>query len=202
MSLCPLKMLSRTIIAAFMASVSALLASSPAAHVAFDGPTGMLVSWDTADRLEHPAIRYGLSKGNMTSTASSPESASSGSASIYHHRVKITDLEPDTLYFYAPLDLFGDESTLEPYTFKTAKPAGNMDPYTIAFVCDTLRLGLPAKAVTDDLVDGAVAAESDHQSIIESLASTVDSYDFIVIPRGSTSAGMRHVSLFVWSVPS
>lgn len=106
-------------------------------RLAYAGPTGMVVSWNTYSKLEQPTVRYGLSPWALTNTASSDVSITYNTSTTYNNHVKITGLEPNTLYYYQPQN--SNSST--PYTFRTSRPAGDGTPYSIAVAVDMGLMG-------------------------------------------------------------
>ncbi|KAL2012586.1 hypothetical protein VTN00DRAFT_111 [Thermoascus crustaceus] len=106
-------------------------------RLAYAGPTGMVVSWNTYSKLERPTVRYGLAPWALTNTASSDVSITYNTSTTYNNHVKITNLAPNTLYYYQPQH--SNSSTL--YSFKTSRPAGDGTPYSIAVAVDMGLMG-------------------------------------------------------------
>lgn len=69
-------------------------------RLAYAGPTGMVVSWNTYSKLERPTVRYGRTPWALTHSASSNISITYPTSTTYNNHVKITGLEPNTLYYY------------------------------------------------------------------------------------------------------
>lgn len=69
-------------------------------RLAYAGDTGMHVSWNTYSQLSKPTVRYGTSPHNLNMEASSNISVTYQTSTTYNNHVKITGLEPDTLYYY------------------------------------------------------------------------------------------------------
>lgn len=101
-------------------------------RLAYAGPTGMVVSWNTYSKLERPTVRYGRTPWALTHSASSNISITYPTSTTYNNHVKITGLEPNTLYYYLP----EHSNSSTPYTFRTSRPAGDGTPYSIAVVVD------------------------------------------------------------------
>ncbi len=65
------------VLAALAAPVVAVLSNSSInsqIRLAYSGPTAMVVSWNTFEKLDNPTVKYGLSKDQLVHTASSTES--------------------------------------------------------------------------------------------------------------------------------
>lgn len=107
-------------------------------RLAYAGDTGMMVSWNTYTELDSPSVRYGRHADDLNKIAFSNVSVTYPTSTTYNNHVKITDLEPDTLYYYLP---FGSNTSI-PYTFKTSRRPGDDTPYSIAIAVD---LGLVGK---------------------------------------------------------
>ncbi|KAH8884313.1 Metallo-dependent phosphatase [Thozetella sp. PMI_491] len=149
-------------------------------RLAYSGPTGMVVSWNTEAKLNSPTVLYGLSKDKLIYSASSKESVTYQSSLTYNNHVKLTGLLPDTTYYYMPSMGLSNESSPGPWTFKTAKPAGDMSPYTIAFTCDLGTMG--ADGLTTSSGKGVAAGgilKPGEKNTIDSLASSINTYDFV-----------------------
>lgn len=106
-------------------------------RVAYAGPTGMQVSWNTFAQLSQPTVYYGLSSSSLSQHASSNISITYPTSTTYNNRVKITGLQPDTMYYFLPQS--SNSST--PLSFKTSRAAGDTTPYTIAVVVDMGTMG-------------------------------------------------------------
>ncbi|KAJ5639550.1 Metallo-dependent phosphatase-like protein [Penicillium longicatenatum] len=104
---------------------------------AYAGPEGMVVSWNTYSRLSDPFVRYGKSPHHMDKVAVSEVSVTYPTSTTYNNHVSIKDLEPNTVYYYVPVD--GKEQT--PFKFKTSRSAGDKSPYSIAVVVDLGLIG-------------------------------------------------------------
>lgn len=160
-------------------------------HLAYQGDDGMVVSWNTLDKVSKPTVKYGLSKDKLVYTATSDESVIYKTSESWNNHVALSGLKPDTEYWYMPEGVLAHEATPGPYTFKTARPAGSSKPHTAAFVCDlgTMgRLGLGTTA--DDSVDPNAVLKPGEKNTIDSLTSTIDSYDFVLHPGDLAYAGM------------
>lgn len=153
-------------------------------RLAYAGPNGMMVSWNTFAHLERPTVLYGLSPHELFWVASSDVSVTYNTSLTYNNHVKITGLWPDTTYYYLPTTLLKtSDSTPGPYSFKTSKPAGEMDPYSIAVVVDMGTMGpegLYTSAGTG--VSPNNILKPGETNTIQSLTSAVDQFEFLWHP--------------------
>jgi hypothetical protein len=150
------------------------------ARVAYAGTTGMYVSWNTFTKLSNPTVSYGLSPCSLKESASSNVSITYPTSLTYNNHVKITGLKPDTTYYYAPIGLIEDNSTSLPYTFRTARPAGDGTPYSIAVVVDMGTMG--PQGLTTTAGKGVASTNilaPNETNTIQSLAAGKDSYEFL-----------------------
>lgn len=106
-------------------------------RLAYADDRGMVVSWNTFSKLDFPSVRYGHHPNKLNKIAYSDVSVTYSTSTTYNNHVKITGLQPDTLYYYLP---FGSNATT-PYTFKTSRRAGDMTPYTVAVAIDMGLIG-------------------------------------------------------------
>jgi hypothetical protein len=106
-------------------------------RLAYAGDAGMMVSWNTFSELDLPFVRYGRRPNDLNKIAFSNISVTYPTSTTYSNHVKITSLEPDTLYYYLP---FGSNSSV-PYTFRTSRRAGDETPYSIAVAVDMGLIG-------------------------------------------------------------
>lgn len=153
-------------------------------RLAYAGPTGMMVSWNTFAQIDKPTVLYGLSPREMTSVATSDVSVTYETSLTYNNHVKITGLMPDTMYYYMPTTLIkSNDSTPGPFTFKTSKPAGDMTPYSIAVVVDMGTMG-PEGLYTS--AGKGVAANNilkpGEVNTVQSLTSALDQFEFLWHP--------------------
>lgn len=171
-------------IAALTGSAAALLSNSSLnsqVRCAFYGDEGLTISWNTLSQLSNPTVKYGLSPTAMTMTASSSNSTTYQSSVTWDNHVTITGLTPDTMYYYAPTGMFSNEAAPPPYQCKTSRPAGNMEPYSVAFIADMGAFGPYGLSTTggDDVKPEDLLKPGEHTTI-RSLRDTMDSYDFII----------------------
>ena len=103
-------------------------------RLAYAGAVGMVVSWNTFSQLSQPTVKYGTSASELNLTASSNDSVSYPTSTTHNNHVRLTGLNPNTLYYYQPE---GGESS----TFKTSRAAGDGMPYSIAVVVDLGLIG-------------------------------------------------------------
>ncbi|EFZ04130.1 purple acid phosphatase [Metarhizium robertsii] len=151
-------------------------------RLAYHGADGMTVSWNTFEHVKAPSVKWGLSKGKLEHTASSNVSLTYPTSTTYNNHVVISGLKPDTTYYYLPSPL-PQGNHVEPYTFRTARAAGDSDAFAVAVVVDlgTMgRLGLTTSAGSS--VSQNNILKPGEKNTIDSLASTKSSYDFIWHP--------------------
>ncbi|EJU04080.1 Metallo-dependent phosphatase [Dacryopinax primogenitus] len=148
-------------------------------RIAYAGARGMFVSWNTFAQLDTPTVWYGCDPFDVTSKAT-------GNSTIYptsrtwNHHVKLTDLKPNTKYWYyvSNTNCYGC-SELPMYTFTTAREAGDETPYSAAVAVD---LGLMGKDGLSNHVGFGGAANPlgpNDTNTIQSLLMYKDTYDFL-----------------------
>lgn len=143
-------------------------------RLAYAGPTGMVVSWNTFSHLSHPTVRYGRSPKALDHTASSSVSVTYPTSTTFNNHVKITGLEPNTLYYYMP----DHSKTKVPYKFRTSRRAGDNDPYTVAYVADMGLMG--PDGLTTHVGTGAANPLGPHdKNTVQSLEENVPHFDFL-----------------------
>ncbi len=119
----------------------------------------------------------------MTSVATSDVSVTYATSLTFNNHVLLSGLKPDTLYYYQPRDLLANETVYGPYSFKTARPAGDMTPYTIAFVADLGTMGPDGLSdIPNSKTDPNMVLKPGEINTIDSLAAYKDTYDFVVHP--------------------
>ena len=106
-------------------------------RLAYSGNTGMMVSWNTFSQLSNPTVKYGLSPKNLNETAVSNVSVTYNTSTTFNNHVKISGLEPNTVYYYQPQF----SNLTSPASFKTGMPAGVDTSYTVAVVVDLGLIG-------------------------------------------------------------
>src|ERR1700753_1108682 len=67
-------------------------------RLAYAGPNGMAVSWNTNSKLAQPLVVYGTHQNLLTGVASSDISITYPTSSTYNNHVKIFGLKPNTQY--------------------------------------------------------------------------------------------------------
>ena len=109
-------------------------------RLAYAGPTGMQISWNTFSRLPSPpTVRYGFTQ-DFLPFVSSPENAESvtyPTSLTFSNHVRLNHLFPDTKYYYQPIH--ANASSV--YSFRTARKKGDNTPYTTAVVVDLGLIG-------------------------------------------------------------
>ena len=149
-------------------------------RLAFAGDTGMYVSWNTFMKVNNPTVKYGLTASALNESASSNVSVTYPTSLTYNNHVKITGLQPDTTYYYAPAGLLKDNTTSLPYKFRTSRPAGDGTPYSVAVVVDMGTMG--PQGLTTSAGKGVASTNvltPQDENTIQSLTSVLDSYEFL-----------------------
>ncbi|KAH8808894.1 Metallo-dependent phosphatase-like protein [Xylogone sp. PMI_703] len=150
-------------------------------RLAYAGSTGMTVSWNTFEQVSEPTVKYGLSPDALIHTATSNVSVTYPTSLTYNNHVKITGLEPDTLYYYLPTTLL--QPPTAPYSFRTSRPAGDHTPYTMAVVVDMGTMGSEGlyTSAGKGVSPNNVLAPGERNTI-ESLTLALDEFDFLWHP--------------------
>lgn len=170
-------------IAASLTLAAVLLSSGSAARedinpmqvrLAYAGPKGMVVSWNTYSQLERPTVRYGRFPNALIHEASSNVSVTYLTSTTYNNHVTLENLEEDTLYYYLP----GNDNATKPYTFRTSRPAGDKTPFTMAVVVDMGLMG-PDGLSTRVGKGAANPLGPNDTNTIQSLEQNLDGIDFI-----------------------
>jgi hypothetical protein len=150
-------------------------------RLAYSGDNGMMVSWNTFTQLDNPTVYYGRSPYALKQRASSNVSVTYNTSLTYNNHVKLTGLEPDTVYYYLPSDLLKDNSTTPPYMFRTSRPAGDGTPYSIAVVIDMGTMGpmgLTTSAGTG-VSPNNILGPNDNNTI-QSVTAVLDEFEFLL----------------------
>lgn len=109
----------------------------PVQHrLAYAGPTGMTVSWNTYSEIKKPAVYYGENVWDLSAIAYGT-SETFETCPTWSSHVTIDGLKPDTTYYYIVSNTnCVDCSELPAYTFTTTRPKGDYTPYVNAVVID------------------------------------------------------------------
>lgn len=143
-------------------------------RLAYASDTGMVVSWNTYEKLDHPTVRYGRIPEALHERASSDVSVTYPTSTTYNNHVKITDLEPNTLYYYQPVP--SNEKSL--YSFKTSRPAGDLSSYSIAVAVDLGLMG--PDGLTTHVGNGAANPLGPHdKNTIQSIEAVLEDIEFL-----------------------
>src|SRR5579871_6798615 len=65
-------------------------------RLAYSGPNGMMVSWNTYNHIEKPTVKWVFRSDYLIYEASSTVSVTYNTSLTYYNHVKITGLQPDT----------------------------------------------------------------------------------------------------------
>ncbi|ATY65907.1 metallophosphoesterase [Cordyceps militaris] len=151
-------------------------------RLAYHGDDAMVVSWNTFEHVAAPEVRWGLSRDKLDRTARSDTSVTYPTSSTYNNHVLVAGLRPDTTYYYLPSPLPQGRPPA-PYTFTTARAAGDPQPYSVAVVIDLGTMG--RLGLTDHAGKGARPEnilKPGEKNTIDSLAGTSATWDFILHP--------------------
>ncbi|EEA23634.1 hypothetical protein TMatcc_002510 [Talaromyces marneffei ATCC 18224] len=146
-------------------------------RLAYAGPKGMVVSWNTFSELERPVVHYGRFPDALIHEASSDVSVTYPTSTTYNNHVTLQDLEEDTVYYYLP----EHSNATEPYTFRTSRRAGDKTPFAMAVVVDMGLIG-PGGLSTRVGNGGANPLGPNDTNTIQSLEQNLDGIDFIWHP--------------------
>src|SRR6266536_670037 len=143
-------------------------------RLAYAGSTGMVISWNTFSQMPNPTVRYGRSPSALTERASSNISVTYPTSLTFNNHVKITGLQPNTLYYYQP----ENSNSSTPFTFKTSRAAGDGAPYSIAVVVDRGLSG--PQGLTTHVGTGAANPLGPHdKNTVQSLQQDSSEYEFL-----------------------
>lgn len=142
-------------------------------HLAYHGATGMTVSWSTHSKLEKPTVRYGLVPNLLIFQASSQESITYPTSSVYLNHVVVSNLLPAVTYYYS----VSNSNTV--YNFTMARIAGDMTPYTAAIAIDMGAFGSLGLSTTNPTSNALKPGEI---TTPQRLAMDMNLYEHILHP--------------------
>jgi len=144
-------------------------------RLAYAGPVGMTISWNTFSQISKPAVNYGLEPAKLNKTAFSNTSVTYPTSLTWNNHVELQGLLADTEYWYQPQP---SNSSAPIYSFKTPRPAGDSTPYAIAIAVDLGTMG--SDGLTTHVGKGAAnpLAPGDLNTI-QSLIQNNKTYDFL-----------------------
>ncbi|KAK0538878.1 hypothetical protein OC835_001296 [Tilletia horrida] len=138
-------------------------------------PNGMSVGWSTYSQLPRPIVQYGENPLLLLRVATSNESVTYPTSSVWHNFVNLDNLRPNKKYFYR---VWGDNTT---YSFTTARQAGDQAEFSVVGVVDMGTFG--PLGLTDHTGTGAASPLAPGEvTTIQRLQQIKDSYDFIIHP--------------------
>lgn len=123
------------------------------AHLAYHGTTGMTVSWSTHAQLANPTVKHGLLPWLLIFEATSTESVTYNTSTIYLNHVVLSNLAQDTTYYYT----LSNSNTV--YNFKTDMVPGEPRPYTAVVVIDMGAFGPLGLSTTDPTTNALTPGE-------------------------------------------
>jgi len=153
-------------------------------HLAYAGPDGMMVSWNTYHQIANPTVKYGLSPNNVDLEASSTVSVTYDTSLTYNNHVKLTGLLPYTTYWYMPTSLMTSDENTAPFSFRTSRPSGDTTPYSIALVVDMGTFGPDGLSTTAGTgVSPNNILKPGETNTIQSITAVLDDIDFLLHRR-------------------
>lgn len=147
---------------------------------AYHGFDGMTVSWNTYQWLPNPSVVFGTSPSNLNLIASSSDSSTYDTSLTFNNHVVIEGLQPGTQYYFLPTHLLNASDQLEPFTFTTARSAGDLTPYAFALVGDMGTMG--SDGLTTYAGPGVpiqTILRSGEHNTMNSLADSFETFDFV-----------------------
>ncbi|KAJ4382503.1 hypothetical protein N0V85_008576 [Neurospora sp. IMI 360204] len=148
-------------------------------RLAYHGDSGMMVSWNTFNHVENPSVLWGLSKDRLINIATSNVSITYPTSTTYNNHVLISDLRPDTTYFYKPLPLMKNDST-DIFNFTTSRRAGDSTPFSVAVVVDLGTMGSMGLTTSAGApVASTNVLQPGERNTIDSLESSLADFDFL-----------------------
>ncbi|KAK7203706.1 metallophosphoesterase [Myxozyma melibiosi] len=149
-------------------------------RLAYAGPTGMTVSWNTYAEIKKPEVHYGENVWDLSSVAYGSSNTYETSPTWANH-VTIYGLKPDTTYYYTVSHTnCYNCSEIPAYTFTTARPRGDFTPYTAAVVIDMGVMGEFGESAASEADTGAFTASD--SSTMQSLSQFRDGFELLLHP--------------------
>ena len=150
-------------------------------HLAYAGPHGMMVSWNTYNQIAKPTVKYGFTPGNLDFEAFSTVSVTYDTSLTYNNHVKLIDLLPYTTYWYMPTSMMASDENTAPFSFRTSRPAGDTTPYSIALVVDMGTFGPEGLSTTAGTgVSPNNILKPGETNTIQSITSVLDDIEFLL----------------------
>ncbi|KAL8292964.1 hypothetical protein RQP46_000658 [Phenoliferia psychrophenolica] len=149
-------------------------------RLAFNGPTGMGVGFNTFKQLEKPTVYWGLTPDHLPFSSSSNSSITYPTSRTWANTVHLSPLLPGTQYYYK---IESTNSTI--MNFRTARIAGDMTPHTVAVVVDMGVFGPDGLSERNMTYTGQAVANSlsmGEHTTIDRLVKDSDNYAFVVHP--------------------
>jgi hypothetical protein len=144
-------------------------------RLAYAGPLGMTISWNTFSPLSNPTVKYGLDPHSLDQTVSSNISITYPTSLTWNNHVGLQGLRADTVYWYQPQPC---NSSSPVYSFKTSRPAGDNTPYSVAIAVDLGLMG--PDGLTTHVGNGAANPLGPNDlNTIQSLVQNNGTYDFL-----------------------
>lgn len=147
-------------------------------RLAFAGGYDMNVAWSTPDDRGSPYVRYGKNPNALNRVAYG-SSSTYNSSWTYANKVTLTDLHPDTTYYYQPGCERGCTGQVNSFvTAPKQKGNGKFDEFTVAVFGDLGTMGeLGLSTTAGDGAESTVLAVGERNTI-QSLQAAIDEYKF------------------------
>jgi acid phosphatase type 7 len=150
-------------------------------RLAYSGPNGMMVSWNTYNHIEKPTVKWGFRPDYLIFEASSTVSVTYNTSLTYNNHVKIRGLQPDTTYYYCPTTLMQSDASNCPFSFKTSREAGDMRPLSVALVVDMGTMGPEGLSTTaGSKISANNILKPGEKNTIQSIVSVLDKIEFLL----------------------
>lgn len=151
---------------------------APSQHrLAFAGADGMAVSWNTFDKIENPTVYYGNSPNSLNYTAHG-ESITYPTSTTYSNHVKLSGLEPGSVYYYKVSNAVDG---MPIYNFTTAPKVGDKAPFEVAVAIDLGTMGPLGLSETTGEGDGGVLLPGERNTI-DALKDNLGKFKFVWHP--------------------
>ncbi|SCV66901.1 BQ2448_5547 [Microbotryum intermedium] len=152
-------------------------------HLAFGKDYRTLyISWASFSFIRTPEVHFGTDPNNLNLTGTSHDSSTYPTSRTYNNHVKLMDLKPNTKYWYMVSYTNAAYAAYRPkYTFKTALPAGDLTPFSVAAFGDLGLMGPDGLSTRLGPLDTSTntVLGANETNTIQSLLQSADSYDFI-----------------------
>ncbi|KAK3684061.1 Metallo-dependent phosphatase-like protein [Podospora appendiculata] len=149
-------------------------------RLAINGPSSVSVAWNTYKALTKPCVQYGTSASALSLQSCSTSSVTYPTSRTWANVVTLANLAPATTYYYK---IVSTNSTVE--HFFSPRVAGDKKPFNMSVVIDLGVYGANGYTIASNKAKRDTIPfiqPSLNHTTIGRLASTVDSYEFVVHP--------------------